>query len=233
MEIQSQKQSERLGDRRPIAARNFTLSQKAANFLASNNITPNGISIFGLIAGVLSGFCMFYSMRLLDIRPILLLSAAILIAIRLLCNMFDGMVALIQAKSNPLGEIYNEVPDRLSDSASLIGLGYIFPGHGHLGLWAALLAMLTAYIRAVGKSTGAASQYCGPMAKQQRMFLCIATLICTVIAPNFSLNIFQNVDSYQATSITEITLWTIIIGSAVTCVRRLWRISLILNTSKL
>jgi phosphatidylglycerophosphate synthase len=219
-------------DRRPIAARNFTLSQATAKMLASRNITPNGISIFGLFAGVLSGLCMFYSMRLLDIRSILLVLAALLISLRLLCNMFDGMVALIQAKPNPLGEIYNEVPDRLSDSASLIGLGYIFPGHGHLGLWAALLAMLTAYIRAVGKSTGAASQFCGPMAKQQRMFLCIATLLCTVIAPNFSLNIFQNVDTYQATSITEIALWTIIIGSAVTCVRRLWRISLILNTSK-
>jgi hypothetical protein len=61
----------------------------------------------------------------------------------------------------------------------LIGLGCAAGGSVLLGCLAALAAILTAYVRAAGKAAGARQEYCGPMAKQQRMFLVtVAALYC-------------------------------------------------------
>ena len=53
------------------------------------------------------------------------LVGGLLCQVRLLCNLFDGMVAIAQAKASAKGELYNEVPDRVSDAAisNRTGLG--------------------------------------------------------------------------------------------------------------
>jgi phosphatidylglycerophosphate synthase len=38
--------------------------------------------------------------------------------------MLDGMVALASCRDSKVGELYNEVPDRVSDAAVFIGVGY-------------------------------------------------------------------------------------------------------------
>ena len=49
------------------------------------------------------------------------------------------------------------------------------------GWLCAVLAVLTAYVRALGASAGASQHFCGPMAKQHRMatmtFACIASAV--------------------------------------------------------
>ncbi len=113
----------------------------------------------------------------------LFLAAAVLIQLRLLSNMFDGMVAIESGKLPPLGELYNDVPDRISDAATLIGLGYAAGGWPEMGYVAAVLAVLTAYVRAVGRAAGAGSDFRGPMAKQQRMFLATVASLYMAAAP--------------------------------------------------
>ena len=50
-----------------------------------------------------------------------------------------------------------------------------------LGWCAAVLAVLTAYVRVLGGSLGVTQHFIGPMAKQHRMFtLTIATLLSAV-----------------------------------------------------
>ncbi len=85
--------------------------------------------------------------------------------------MLDGMVAVQSIAPSAVGELFNEIPDRISDFATLVGLGYASGGMPALGWLAAWLAALTAYIRAQGKVSGAAQYYQGPMAKPQRMAL--------------------------------------------------------------
>lgn len=114
---------------------------------------------------------------------VLFLIAAVLIQLRLLANMFDGMVAIESGRLSPLGELYNDVPDRISDAATLIGLGYAAGGWPEMGYLAAVLAVLTAYVRAVGKAAGAGSDFRGPMAKQQRMFLATVAGVYMAAAP--------------------------------------------------
>jgi phosphatidylglycerophosphate synthase len=148
--------------------------------------------------------------------------AAALIQLRLLANLFDGMVAIEAGKASPIGELYNEIPDRVSDSATLIGLGYATGGLPILGFIAAILAMLTAYVRAVGKVAGASQHFCGPMAKQHRMFLVTVVAIFCGIAPTT-----WQVVSLGATGVgwPTIVLYVIILGALVTAMRRLFRIA--------
>ncbi len=49
------------------------------------------------------------------------LIAALGAQLRLTANMLDGMVALVSARASKVGELYNEVPDRVWDAAVFIG----------------------------------------------------------------------------------------------------------------
>src|SRR5881409_2361382 len=111
------------------------------------------------------------------------LVAALGAQLRLTANMLDGMVAIASGRTSKIGELYNEVPDRMSDAAVFIGAGFAWGGNVTLGYIATILAIFTAYVRAAGKIAGAANEFCGPMAKQHRML--VITLIClySAIAP--------------------------------------------------
>ena len=86
-------------------------------------------------------------------------------------------MAIKKGSASPVGELYNEVPDRLSDTFILVGIGYAAGGSPELGMFAALGAVLTAYVRALGKALTGKQDFCGPMAKQQRMFIVTLTAL--------------------------------------------------------
>ena len=44
---------------------------------------------------------------------------------RLLCNLFDGMVAIEGGKKSANGDLYNDMPDRFADALFIIPIGYI------------------------------------------------------------------------------------------------------------
>ncbi len=131
------------------------------------------------------------------------LVAAAAIQLRLLCNLFDGMVAVEGGKATPTGGVFNELPDRAADSLTLIGLGYAC-GWPQLGLWCALGAAVTAYIRVLGASLGTPHYFFGPMAKQHRMALCTGALLL----------------AYWRPWVLVPTLALILVGTAITCLAR-------------
>jgi len=115
---------------------------------------------------------------------VLLVCGAVLVQVRLLCNLFDGMVAIEGGFKTKSGEIFNELPDRFADAFILIGAGYAAPRIDWMsvaGFVAAVLAVMTAYVRSLGASAGASQQFCGPMAKQQRMFLVTLASVATAV----------------------------------------------------
>ena len=70
---------------------------------------------------------------------------------RLLCNLFDGMVAIEGGKKSANGDLYNDMPDRFADALFIIPVGYVAGGFGiELGWLAALLAVMTALFRWIG-----------------------------------------------------------------------------------
>jgi phosphatidylglycerophosphate synthase len=207
-------------DRRPIATRNRKWAQAATAWLASRNVSPNAISIAGMCACIVAGIAL--GMTSTAYHRILWLIAALGAQLRLTANMLDGMVALASGRASKTGELYNEVPDRISDAAVFIGAGFAWGGNVVLGYIATILAIFTAYIRAAGKIAGAPNEFCGPMAKQHRMF--VITLIClySVITPRSWQMITFN---HLQIGLMSVGLLIIIAGCAITVIRRLDRIA--------
>jgi phosphatidylglycerophosphate synthase len=158
-------------ERRPIASRRWPIWNHSARWLARSGVSPNGISIAGMVFGILAGFALAVTAWIPGWERLAWIAGTIFIQLRLLANLLDGMVAIESGKASLVGELYNEVPDRVSDSAILIGAGYAIGGDAILGFAAACVALFTAYVRAMGKAAGAPQEYCGPMAKPQRMAL--------------------------------------------------------------
>lgn len=159
--------------RRPIATRSAAWAQWTARRMDRMGLTPNSISVASIGFAAISGLAAWQGLWLV---------AAVGIQLRLLCNLFDGMVAVEGGKATPTGGVYNELPDRVADSFILIGLGY-GSGWPQLGLWCALGAAVTAYVRVLGASLGAPHYFFGPMAKQHRMGLATVALLSSVWFP--------------------------------------------------
>ncbi len=166
-----------------------------------------------MLAACLAGACLALTRHAPGAaRPLWLLAAA-LVQARLMANLLDGMVAIGRGVASATGELFNEVPDRVSDTAVLVGLGYA-AGQPGLGFAAALAAMATAYVRALGKGLGQASDFSGPLAKQQRMAVVTALAIaCTVLPAGW------------VAAWPGIALWIITAGALLTAGRRLAHIA--------
>src|SRR6266404_3167209 len=207
-------------DRRPIATRNRKWAQSAAMWLASRNVSPNAISIAGMCACVAAGLAL--ALTSLEYNRVFWLVAALGAQLRLTANMLDGMVAVVSGRASKVGELYNEVPDRVSDAAVFIGAGFAWGGNVALGYVATILAIFTAYVRAAGKIAGAPNEFCGPMAKQHRML--VVTLICVyaAITPR-SWQIITFNDSQIG--LMTLGLVVIVVGCVITVVRRISRIA--------
>lgn len=208
-------------DRRPIAARNLAIFQQMAAWLADRGASPNGISIAGMIAALVGGVAFWVTSLETSYTRLFWLAAAALVQLRLLANMLDGMVAIRRKLASPLGELYNEVPDRISDSALLIGTGLAAGGQALLGFGAALAAVFTAYVRATAKAAGAPQDFCGPMAKQQRMFtITVLAVFCAGAPAGWQLT--WTIGD-QPFGLATVALSLILIGSVYTALRRLVR----------
>lgn len=171
-------------ERRPIASRDTGWARAAATRLARSGVSANAISVAGMVAGVLSGAALLLTAHAASpLDRTAWFAGALFAQLRLIANLLDGMVAIECGQASPVGELYNEVPDRVSDSAILVGLGYAAGSSPMLGWLAALAAMFTAYIRAQGKAAGAPNDFGGPMAKPQRMFVVTLSAIFCAIAP--------------------------------------------------
>jgi phosphatidylglycerophosphate synthase len=205
-------------DRRPLTSRDRPVFKALASRLARAKVSANAISLLGMVAGLLAGTALVLTSRLPGHERWLWAAAAAFIQLRLLANMLDGMVAIESGTASKVGELYNEIPDRVSDTAALAGLGYAVGGDPILGWAASLAAMFTAYVRTTGKGGGAGSDFGGPMAKPHRMFLAtLGSLFCAA-----SPAAWQRVGAW---GVPALLLAVILAGSILTALLRLRRIA--------
>jgi phosphatidylglycerophosphate synthase len=151
--------------RRPIAEMFRATARGATRFCVRTGIHPDVISYFSMVAAAAGAICFWLSAK----QPLLLLIAPIFCYLRLWCNMLDGMVALACGRASPRGEILNDLPDRVSDVLIFVGAAHSGWMHPLLGYWAAIAALLTAYIGTLGQAVGAQRQFGGIMSKPWRM----------------------------------------------------------------
>jgi phosphatidylglycerophosphate synthase len=215
-------------DRRPLGARGWKASHAAATWLAARDVPPNGISITGMFASLGAGAAMAATSTT-DQPWSGFVIACLLILVRGMCNMLDGMVAVSTGRASPGGELFNEVPDRISDSAILVGAGYGIGGIPELGFIAALAAVFCAYVRVQGCALGTKADFSGPMAKTHRMFVVVAAALCTALLPAAWQPV---VPGFPRAGMMAFALAVVIAGCAVTAARRLRRTTRILTGSK-
>ena len=151
--------------RRPIASIFRRTADLAVAVCVRLGIHPDFVSYSSIAASALAAVCFWQSGQ----RLWLLIPAAFFCYVRLWLNMLDGMVALASGKSSPRGEIVNELPDRASDVLIFVGVAHSGLCHPPSGYWAAILALLTAYVGMLGQAVGARREFGGIMSKPWRM----------------------------------------------------------------
>jgi phosphatidylglycerophosphate synthase len=202
-------------NRRPLNSRGTAWARRLTQRLAATRVTPNQISQAGMVMAALSGAAFWLSGETGDAlaRAVLLLAAAVFCQLRLLCNLLDGMVAVEAGRSAPDGVFWNEVPDRVADILILAGAGY-GSGVPELGWAAAAFAVLTAYVREVGRAEGTGVDFRGPMAKPHRMAAITAAALLSILEPLWD----------GRGGVLEIALCIVALGALVTALRRARRL---------
>ncbi len=203
--------------RRPIKARDTKWAASTAAALVGLGLKPNQISVLSAVFAAMAGGALILTTRV-GARGAagFFVAAALGVQLRLLCNLFDGMVAIEGGFKTKSGEVFNELPDRFADAFVLIGCGWAASslwGGLTMGWAATALALLTAYVRAMGAAAGAGQCFLGPMAKQHRMAVVTAATLGAAGAGFFG---------YQA-HVMMAGLVVIVAGAAITVGRRtLW-----------
>lgn len=145
--------------------------------------------------------------------------------LRLWCNMLDGMVALASGKASWRGEILNDLPDRVSDVVIFAGVAHSSLMHPLIGYWAAIFALLTAYVGMFGQAVGVQREFSGWMSKPWRMVVLHlgAWVTLATIARTGGFR-------FGALTILDWTCLLVIAGCVQTIALRLYRIMAALRT---
>jgi len=213
--------------RRPLKTRDWPFFKNLAARLARSGATPNGISFMSIVFGCLAGASLAATAHFEGwaVRACWF-GAAVCIQLRLVANLLDGMVAVEGRKGGPVGDLWNEAPDRVSDAAIFIGAGYALGSDAVLGYGAALVAVFVAYIRALGASVGVGQIFLGPQAKQQRMAVTTGACVLSAVFPWGAWGMMVGGPLF---TIIEAALVIIIVGGVFTAWRRLARIAALLR----
>lgn len=197
-------------NRRPLSSRDSSWARSIARRLSTASVTPNQISMASMAMAAIAGVAFWQAGAATGgARVALLLTAALFCQFRLLCNLFDGMVAIEGGKQAPDGPFWNEFPGRVADILILVGTGYGV-GLPALGWTAGAFAVLTAYTRELGRNCGLPADFSGPMAKQHRMAAITAAAVLSLLEPLWS----------GHNQVLLGALWLIAIGAAMTAIRR-------------
>ena len=151
--------------RRPIAEVFRATARWSVRLCVRWNVHPDAISYASIVAAALAAVLFWRS----GARPWLLLLGPLFCYLRLWLNMLDGMVALAAKTASLRGEILNDLPDRVSDVLIFAGVahsGWCLPVAGY---WAAIFALLTAYVGTLGQAVGVRREFGGVMSKPWRM----------------------------------------------------------------
>jgi len=212
--------------RRPLASRDTNLAHKATALLAKTAIQPNHVSIGSMVFAAIAGALYFFSGTTSGWGlAFCLILAALACQFRLLCNLFDGMLAVEAGRRTKDGLAWNEFPDRYADILILVGIGYGV-GQPSLGWAAACFSVLTAYTRELRNAVGAGADFIGPMAKQHRMAVVTIASVLAAIAAVVPMSSTMDLPR----SILVLALAVITVAAAFTSIRRTVRLLKALNS---
>ena len=204
--------------RRPIAAAFRRTADGATRFCVRHEIHPDAVSYLSILAAIVAAICFWKSG---EIRWLLVV-APLFCYLRLWFNMLDGMVAVAAGKASRRGEILNDLPDRVSDVIIFVGVAHSGLMNPIFGYWAAIAALLTAYVGLFGQALGVQREFGGIMSKPWRM---VALHIGAWLE-------FLSYRSFGGFTILDWTCFIVIAGCVQTIVVRLKRIAAALQDKR-
>ena len=204
--------------RRPIADVFRRTADAATRFCVRNGIHPDTISYLSIVAALIAAICFWNSEQ----ARWLLIVAPLFCYLRLWFNMLDGMVAIAADKASQRGEILNDLPDRISDIIIFIGVAHSGWMNPLLGYWAAIFAVLTAYVGLFGQALGVQRQFGGIMSKPWRM-------VALHIGAWLTFLLQRQPERF---SILDLTCVVVVVGCVQTMVVRLKRITAALQDKR-
>src|SRR5258705_3570253 len=116
--------------------------------------------------------------------------------------MLDGLVAFARGKASRRGEILNDLPDRISDIVIFVGVAHSGLMNPLIGYWAAILAVLTAYVGLFGQALGVQREFGGIMFKPLRM---------VAVTIGAWLTLFCDGHSFPRCTILDLTWFVVIV----------------------
>src|SRR5216110_2868867 len=134
--------------------------------------------------------------------------------------MLDGQIAFAAGKASRHGEILNDLPDRISDIVIFVGVAHSGLMNPLIGYWAAIFAVLTAYVGLFGQALGVRREFGGIMSKPWRMVALHIGAWLTFMRVSVPIYRF---------SVLDLTCLVVIIGCVQTIVVRLKRIAVTLQ----
>ena len=186
-------------------------AETATQLCVRSGVHPDTISYLSIVAAAIAAFCFWNS----GANRWLLIVAPLFCYLRLWFNMLDGMVAVAGNKASRRGEILNDLPDRISDVIIFVGVAHSGWMNPLFGYWAAILAVLTAYVGLFGQALGGQREFGGIMSKPWRMVaLHIGAWLTFVLQRQ-----------PERFSILDLTCLVVIVGCVQTIVVRLKRIT--------
>jgi phosphatidylglycerophosphate synthase len=145
----------------------------------NNKISPDSLNLAAVLASLAIAGVFYIS---LNIRAAYI-CIPFLVFFRLMFNALDGMVARQTGCASRIGEVHNEVADRLSDIITIFAVGLSGNGNGILAGVTCSVMLLSSYIGIVGKSAGGSRIYSGIMCKPDRLFLMGVAAIAALWLP--------------------------------------------------
>jgi phosphatidylglycerophosphate synthase len=182
-------------------------------------IHPDAISYLSVLVALIAAFCFWKSGR----NRWLLIIGPLFCYLRLWFNMLDGMVAVAAGKASRRGEILNDLPDRVSDIIIFVGVAHSGLMNPLIGYWAAIFAVLTAYVGLFGQALGVQREFGGIMSKPWRM---------VALHIGAWLTFFWDGRSFASFTILDWTCFVVITGCVQTIVVRLKRITAALQDKR-
>ncbi|HWY41275.1 MAG TPA: CDP-alcohol phosphatidyltransferase family protein [Chthoniobacterales bacterium] len=205
--------------RRPIANIFRQTADAATRFCVRSKIHPDTISYSSIAAALVAALCFWKSGQ----TQWLLILAPLFCYLRLWFNMLDGMVAVAANKASRRGEILNDLPDRISDIVIFVGVAHSGLMNPLIGYWAAMLAVLTAYVGLFGQALGGQREFGGIMSKPWRM---------VALHIGAWLTFFLGEQSVTKLTILDWTCLVVVAGCVETIVVRLKRITAALQDKR-
>jgi CDP-diacylglycerol--glycerol-3-phosphate 3-phosphatidyltransferase len=171
--------------------------------LVARGVSADAVTLAAIPVAAVGGLCLALS----DAWPVLLLAVPFLAALRLVLNLIDGQVARKTGTTHAMGEVLNEMGDRIADVLFIGGLAFVPAVGPALGLAAAVAALLASYAGITARAVGAGRQYGGLMSKPGRMIsLAVAAPLALILGASWPLTA---------------AAWLIIVGGLATMAVRL------------